>query len=787
VVTETAARLPGAATSTPVTPRGGGVTIRLDEHTGLPASFAPHAAGPVVPLRIGIELETGGDETPGTTGGLTYVNTHRHTVRNIVPGSLHHTTNGPDEAYVIDTSAGNWLVRLKIAFRPEHPRVELRVAASPTAPDDEHIIRDLYLDAELAGELSKWLVEAPGNKVRPNVSASAISEPVSVDTAGHELGSPGIIALHHVEQPLTLIVWPFSRSEQGRITVQPSKTGLGLHIGTQLAGAVKSGEWLEHGPIYLDVFSRTWDDVRRDIKDWYPSIGLQTPDDRPAWSSAVSLFEVMVGSAPFYDGYQFAPYPSFGDLIDDLDRIAELGFECLQLMPRHPYPSYNIHQPGDVATTYGSPKELQLLVDECHRRGLRIILDILLHGVIDKTAVEKAAELVRNGPHIARLDEPGVDLDVYGPEHEEISWCRHILAFEPYWLAGSPPVHSLLNAHPEWFMRGSSGSITGRYTHALDTANVAWQGCFITACEALIRDYSIDGFRVDAPLYNHFANWSESSRRHASYSSTGYLQLFRKLRRRLHDISTDVILYTEPSGPFARESLDLNYGYPERWLITSMFDERLDKGHDWRRVTTGKELADWFRDFDSALPAGSVTAHFVDCHDTMWWRLTGDHWRREQVGLPATKALVPIYALRGGAYMTVVGGEEGLEAELKRAHALRRYLPEIRLGTVDYESVSADSVAIYGVLRHDPKRATIVAINTSKQSLRTTISVNEPAIPNPSSSTHVLDAWTGEWLPNGVAQDGVLRFDLTFGPYQTRVIVLGDPPSELNDARGASG
>jgi glycosidase len=615
---------------------------------------------------------------------------------------------------------------------------------------------------------------------RPASRSCRHSDPVSVDTAGHELGSPGIVALHHVEQPLTLIVWPFSRSEQGRLTLQQSTTGLQLHIDTQLAGAVKPGEWLEHGPIYLDVFSRTWDDVRHDIKAWYPSIGLHTPDDRPPWSSAVSLFEVMVGSAPFHDGYQFAPYP-FSDLIDDLDRIAELGFECLQLMPRHPYPSYNIHQPGDVATTYGLPQELQRLVHECHRRGMRIIVDILLHGVIDNDAMRQAADLVRNGPHIARLDEPGLDVDVFGSEHEEISWSRHILAFEPYWLAGSPAVHPLLSAHPDWFMRDSNGAVTGRYTHALDTANEAWQECFITTCEALIRDYSIDGFRVDAPLYNHFANWSESSRRHASYSSTGYLQLFRKLRRRLHDISTDVILYTEPSGPFARESLDLNYAYPERWLITSLLDDRLDDAHDWRRVTTGKELADWFRDFDSALPSGSVTAHFVDCHDTMWWRLTGDHWRREQVGLPATKALVPIYSLRGGAYMTVVGGEEGLEAELKRVHALRRHLPEIRLGTVDYESVSADDVAIYGVLRHDPKRATIVAVNTSDQSLRTMISLSEGAVPNRSTSTRVLDAWTGEWLPNGLTQDGVLRYDLTFAPYQTRVIVLGDPPSELID------
>jgi hypothetical protein len=76
MVTDGAASGPGAATGTiPVlTPRGGGVEIRLDEHTGLPATFAAHAGGPVIPLRFGIELETDGDERTGTTGGLAYVN-----------------------------------------------------------------------------------------------------------------------------------------------------------------------------------------------------------------------------------------------------------------------------------------------------------------------------------------------------------------------------------------------------------------------------------------------------------------------------------------------------------------------------------------------------------------------------------------------------------------------------------------------------------------------------------------------------------------------------------------
>jgi Alpha amylase, catalytic domain len=522
--------------------------------------------------------------------------------------------------------------------------------------------------------------------------------------------------------------------------------------------------------------------VRRDIRTWYRSIGVQTPTDRPAWCSATSIYEVMIGSAPFRGDYHYAPYPAFQDLIADLDRVADLGFDCLQLMPHHPYPSYNIHQPGDVATTYATPDELRQLVDACHRRGLRIVLDILLHGVVDKQIVEKTARLVRNGPHAKHLDDPC--LDIYGEERVEISWCRHILEFEPHWRAAAPDRHPLLEAHPDWFMRDSQGAITGRYTHALDIANDDWQECFTQTCEALVRDYSIDGFRFDAPFYNLFANWSPRTRRHASYSNLGYVQLLHRLRPRLHAISPDVILYTEPSGPLARESLDLNYGYPESWLIGSLFDDRLDPAHEWRRVSTGKELASWFRDFDATLPPGSVTTHFVDCHDTIWWRLPGDLWRRQQVGLHAAKALLAIYGLRGGGYLTCSGGETGVEAELKRLHALRTRLPEIRDGAIDYTSVDCDQDAIYAVLRRDQHRATLVAVNTSAQPIDARMNVDSAAIPGPIIPT-ALDAWTGEWLPTAAERgaDNVLAdrlpIDISFQPYQAHVLVLGHPPRDL--------
>jgi glycosidase len=775
-----------------LTGRFGGPQLCLDERTGLPTGIAAGPHLPAIPVRFAVTLETDGRETAGPMGGLTYTGIRRHRAGAMVVGGLEHVSNGPEDTYRVLLDADGWLVRLTVTFRPDHPRIAVHLAASPAQHDDDHrdgrqgeeaILRDLVLDVDLAGPLNGWLVEAPGNKLRPGATAAALTAPVTMQTAGHELGSPGIVALHHPDQPVTVAVWPLSRSEQGQLSLEPAGAGLRVRLRTQLAGAVRRSEWLEHGPVYIDALGQPWHEVRGQIFRWYDSVGIATPADRPEWASATSIYEVMIGYAPFYDGYRYAPYPDLSDLLADLDHIASLGFDCLQLMPRHPYPSYNIHQPGDAATTYAPPDQLRQLVHECHTRGLRIILDVLLHGVLDRESMRKAVDVVKSGPHADRLDDPCAD--VYDIEDVEISWARHILAYETAWLEGSPEHHPMLDAHPDWFMRDSSGQITGVYTHALDIANPHWQNHFITSCETLIREYGIDGFRLDAPLYNRFANWSPATRHHASYSSMGALHLLKRLRRRLHALSPNLLLYSEPGGALARESLDLCYGYEAAWLPASLYDPRMHARHDWRRVRTGQELAAWFRDFDAALPPGSVSAHFVDCHDTIWWRLADDHWRREQIGLPATKALIAIYALRGGGYLTAAGGETGIETELRRVHVLRTHLPEIRHGAVDYNSVHTDSGALYTVLRRDHHRATLVAVNTSARAVDGRVHVNTAAMPG-QLGREVFDAWTDRWLPTpapgpgpGNPEGGTLAFDLPFEPYQASVIILGHPPREL--------
>ena len=66
--------------------------------------------------------------------------------------------------------------------------------------------------------------------------------------------------------------------------------------------------------------------------------------------------------------------------IEKLDYLVELGINAIELMPVSEFPGelgwgYNPRYLYAVEKSYGTPDDLCALVDECHARGIRVILD----------------------------------------------------------------------------------------------------------------------------------------------------------------------------------------------------------------------------------------------------------------------------------------------------------------------------------------------------------------------------------------------------------------------------
>ena len=98
----------------------------------------------------------------------------------------------------------------------------------------------------------------------------------------------------------------------------------------------------------------------------------------PWWKKAV-FYEIFVRSFNDSNGDGIG---DFNGITEKLDYLQSLGVTALWLMPINPSPSYHgydvINYFG-VNPDYGSPEDFKRLLDEAHRRGMRVIIDLVLN------------------------------------------------------------------------------------------------------------------------------------------------------------------------------------------------------------------------------------------------------------------------------------------------------------------------------------------------------------------------------------------------------------------------
>ncbi|RYF22208.1 MAG: malto-oligosyltrehalose trehalohydrolase, partial [Flavobacteriales bacterium] len=86
------------------------------------------------------------------------------------------------------------------------------------------------------------------------------------------------------------------------------------------------------------------------------------------------IYELHIGT--------FTPEGTFLSAIEKLDHLLELGITAVEIMPVSSFPGernwgYDGVFPFAVQESYGGPKQLQNFVNECHNRGIAVILDVV--------------------------------------------------------------------------------------------------------------------------------------------------------------------------------------------------------------------------------------------------------------------------------------------------------------------------------------------------------------------------------------------------------------------------
>ena len=102
-------------------------------------------------------------------------------------------------------------------------------------------------------------------------------------------------------------------------------------------------------------------------------------DKTAAWAEKSIFYQIFVRS--FYDS-DGDGIGDFNGIAQKLDYIQDLGANAIWLMPINKcetYHGYDIVDYYDIQHEYGSMEDLENLINECHERGMKIIMDLVIN------------------------------------------------------------------------------------------------------------------------------------------------------------------------------------------------------------------------------------------------------------------------------------------------------------------------------------------------------------------------------------------------------------------------
>jgi maltose alpha-D-glucosyltransferase/alpha-amylase len=127
------------------------------------------------------------------------------------------------------------------------------------------------------------------------------------------------------------------------------------------------------------------------------SEGRRFSDD-PQWYKDAVIYQVHVKS--FFDSNNDG-VGDFAGLIEKLDYIADLGVNTIWLLPFYPSPrrddGYDISEYRGVHPDYGTMADVRRFIAEAHRRGLRVITELVINHTSDQHPWFQRARKARPG------------------------------------------------------------------------------------------------------------------------------------------------------------------------------------------------------------------------------------------------------------------------------------------------------------------------------------------------------------------------------------------------------
>ncbi len=191
------------------------------------------------------------------------------------------------------------------------------------------------------------------------------------------------------------------------------------------------------------------------------------------WWNKTVFYEVFVRS--FYDSNGDGK-GDFNGITAKLDYLKSLGISGIWLMPINPSPSYHGYDVTDyynVNPDYGTLDDFKNLLNEAHKRGIKVIIDFVLNHTSDQHPWFKAA------------------LDPKSPYHDWYIWSK-----------SNPGTQGVYG--DAWHKASNGLYYYGVFTAQmpdLNYLNPAVTAEMEKVTQFWLKDVGIDGFRLDAAQY----------------------------------------------------------------------------------------------------------------------------------------------------------------------------------------------------------------------------------------------------------------------------------------------
>ena len=511
-------------------------------------------------------------------------------------------------------------------------------------------------------------------------------------------------------------MWYHSEDEWAPVAVKRISNGAVIQHTQEIVAPLAPGQSVKLGTQYIWLEHGNRDAVLSEIHKIYDAIDLHAPSGGMLNLGSKVLYCGHPGGVPEHN---YRGYGGFKAIEAYLPTLKRLNVGLLWLLPIWEHGDgtiWNLYSPFDhfkVSPLYGTPDELKQLSAGCTRNEIGLMFDLVPHGPPDTTPLAKE--------------------------------------------------------HPEWLCRDQEGKPIYNWSQcAFEYANPDWENYMMRAAEFDADEYSAIGARIDCGAGGPM-NWKPLPGLRPSQSCLyGGMHMDNAIREGFVKAGKKTILMPEEytsANVFYRVS-DMTYDAMFFFLILDLKAKNATP-QEW-----AGSLQTFLHDQSLTLPQGGVKMRFISNHDTVSWTFQAKR-PIDVYGIDGMRALLSLCALIDGVPMLYQGDEDpsiyGGKGQssvgfLSKVYGLRRTVPAIAHGSVDYTSIKATG-GVFACLRQSNNEEAIVLISLNLDAVTSKVSL--PA--------NIKGRWVDRISGEQMSVDSGCNMPMS--PYQVRVLtpVVGVP------------